>query len=587
MNSPVQEIKERLDIVEFIRSYVSLIPAGKNFKALCPFHKEKTPSFMVSPERQTWHCFGSCNEGGDIFKFLMKHDNLEFYEALRILAEKAGVELKKTSPAEYRQFGILYDINNTAKDFFKKKLLQSKSAQDYLKKRGLKEETINEFEIGLAPDSFDDLTVDLSKAGYNVKDIERAGLNFKTERGSYVDRFRGRIMFPIYNSFGKVVGFSGRISPRLQKENPELAKYVNSPETSIFNKSKILYGFHVSKSDIRQSRTAVLMEGQMDFLMAYQDGVRNAVATSGTALTPEHIKLLKRVADELVMSFDSDEAGLRAAESAIDLASSADISVKLLILEEYKDPAEAVESSPGYLLEALKKTKPAMEFYFDRYLGESSDIKSQISKIGMSGFKNKLRLVLEKIKNLASAVERGHWIKELASKTQVGENSLLEELAQLKNEKLASRGGNPNSQQEKPEPLSRRDLIAQRLISLAAGQDEFISSIKDYVNFLPENYSIVFKKISKGELKTEEWDENLEELFNVVTLRSSFETSILGEEKIKEEFEELLRQLEKEYIREKKEELMSFIKEAEQKGEEKKVEAALKEFSEIVKMMKG
>lgn len=213
MTSPIQEIKDRLDIVEFIRSYIPLLPAGKNFKAICPFHKEKTPSFMVSPERQTWHCFGACSEGGDIFKFLMKYENLEFYEALKVLAEKAGVELKKISPAEHKQFGVLYEINESAKVFFQKELERSSEAKNYLKGRGLKDETIKEFELGFSSAGFDNLNHYLIKSGYDIKDIERAGLNYKTKQGSYVDRFRNRIMFPIYNHFGKVVGFSGRILP--------------------------------------------------------------------------------------------------------------------------------------------------------------------------------------------------------------------------------------------------------------------------------------------------------------------------------------------------------------------------------------
>ena len=329
MNTPIQGIKDRLDIVDFIRSYVTLLPAGKNFKAPCPFHKEKTPSFIVSPERQTWHCFGACSEGGDVFKFLMKYENLEFYEALKVLAEKAGVELKQISPAEQRQFGILYDINNAAKDFFRKELWKSRESLDYFKKRGLQKETVEEFELGLAPDKFDALTVYLTKADYNVVDIERAGLNFKNDRGSYIDRFRGRLMFPIHNHFGKVVGFSGRIFPQLETEKMDVGKYVNSPETTIFNKSRILYGFHKTKNHIKEQQSAVLVEGQMDFLMLYQDGIKNAVATSGTALTIDHLRVLRRFADQLVLSFDSDEAGIKAAERSIDLAHSFDFNTKI------------------------------------------------------------------------------------------------------------------------------------------------------------------------------------------------------------------------------------------------------------------
>jgi len=575
MNTPVQQIKDRLDIVDFIRSYVSLIPAGKNFKGLCPFHKEKTPSFMVSPDRQTWHCFGSCNEGGDIFKFLMKHDNLEFYEALQVLAEKAGIELKKISPAEHRQFGVLYEINAKAKDFFKKNLSQSKSALEYLNERGLKKETIEEFELGLAPESFDDLTLYLLKSGFDVKDIERAGLNFKTENGGYMDRFRGRMMFPIFDSYGKTVAFSGRIGPRLQKEKPDLAKYVNSPETPVFSKSRILYGFHASKPEIRQLKKAVLVEGQMDFLMAYQDGVKNAVATSGTALTPDHVNILKRVADELTISFDSDDAGLKAAESAIDLAGAADLSVSLLVLDKFKDPAEAVQKSPGYLSKALADAKPAMEFYFDRNLKTES-------AGSVAELKKGIRAILAKIKKISSSVEQGHWIRLLAERAKIDEKSLFEEMEALKNE-TAKPKEKESFGSENEKTASRMELIAERIVGLAIAREKFASVLKESEKFLPAEYLAAFKNISGG--KNNEAGGELREICDAVAMRSDFEFSALDEEKIQEEFEDLLKQLKKEYLKKRREELILAIRDAENKGEDKKVESALKEFDEVVKMM--
>lgn len=589
MTSPIQEIKERLDIVEFIRSYIPLKPAGKNFKALCPFHKEKTPSFMVSPERQTWHCFGSCSEGGDIFKFLMKYENLEFYEALKVLAEKAGVELKKISPAEQKQFGILYDINNSAKDFFVRQLAERTDNEilNYLSERGLRKETIEEFELGLAPASFDDLTRYLINFGYDVKDIERAGLNFKNERGNYTDRFRQRIMFPIHNYFGKTVGFSGRILPHL--ESLEVGKYINSPETPIFNKSRLLYGFHKSKEAIRQSKTAVLVEGQMDFLMAYQDGVKNTIASSGTGLTFAHLKTLRRLAEQLILYFDNDEAGIKAAERAIDLANNADFNVKLLIIKDYKDPAEAVQKKPGLLVNFINEAKPAMEFYFEHHLKEISspapNFPGQISNLDLANFKNAVRVVLNKIKNLASPVERNHWLKQLSLRTKIEEKFLLEEMEQIKSEKLAM--GNEqktaNNQNLRASPPNRKELIAQRLISLAITDELFRSRLKDYSKYLPANYLLILENINNQEkLK----DERLNDLLNLIHLRSSFESSVFeDEEKINQEFKELLQQLKLEALKEKRQKLIYLIKEAEQNGNQEQLGTALKEFDQILKMM--
>ena len=584
MTSPVQEIKERLDIVDFIRSYIPLTPAGKNLKALCPFHREKTPSFMVSPERQMWHCFGSCGEGGDIFKFLMKYENLEFYEALKILAEKAGVELKKISPAEHKQFGILYDISQSAKDFFKKQLEQSTETLNYLKERGLKKETIEEFELGLAPNKFDDLSRYLTNSGYDIKDVERAGLIFKTERGSYVDRFRERIMFPLYNHFGKVVWFSGRVLPRLEVEKPELGKYINTPETLIFNKSRILYGFHKTKKHILEQKSAVLVEGQMDFLMAYQDGVKNVIATSGTALTFDHLKTIRRLAEQLILCFDNDEAGFNAVERAIDLANANDFNVKILTLQDFKDPAEAAQKSPGALAGLIKETKPAMEFYFERYLKEKV-------KLELPEFKKKIRIVLAKIKNLASAVERAQWLKELSQRTKIEEKTLAEEMEQLKTLNYAEKNAElrRNSPRQSASSLresacSRRELICQRLISLAILDKDFQERINEHLDYFLEDYSLILKCL-REEAKLE--DERLNNLLNLISLRSSFESSILDPEKIEKEFQELLHQLRIEYLKEKRQGLTGLVKEAEGTGDETKVASVLKEFNEVSKSIQN
>lgn len=576
MDSPVQQIKERLDIVDFIRSYITLHPAGKNFKALCPFHKEKTPSFMVSPDRQTWHCFGACAEGGDIFKFLMKYENLEFYEALKILAEKAGIELKRISPAEQKQFGILYDINSLAKDFYKKRLEGSPEVLKYLTDRGLKKETIEEFELGLAPDSFDALSFDLSNLGHDVRDVERAGLIFKNDRGRYTDRFRNRIMFPIYNSFGKVIGFSGRILPGA--ESDDVGKYVNSPETPIFNKSRTLYGFHKTKEYIKEQNAAVLVEGQMDFLALYEDGVKNVIATSGTALTPEHLKTLRRFTDQLIFSFDNDEAGFKAAERSIDLAQANDFNVKLLTLGEYKDPAEAAQKKPGLIKGLMEKAVHAMEFYFSRYLG-SADKRGD-----RSGLKKNLRVVLGKIKNLASPVERDHWLKELGTRTKISEKALAEEMEQLRTRINADNIGINQRSNLRESAVSRRELIAERLLSLIMVREELKQKIEEYIEYLPEDYLLLLKNLSEG-LKLEE--ERLTALLNLISLRSSFELEVLGEEKLDEEFQNLLNQIRLEYLKEKRNGLAELIKEHEKSGNEEKTNSVLKEFDEISKMMQN
>ncbi len=558
MALPSEEIKEKLDIVEFLKGYLELRPAGKNFKALCPFHGEKTPSFIISPERQMWHCFG-CGEGGDIFKFLMKQENLEFYEALKVLAEKAGIELKRISPADQKQFGVLYDINNVATEFFRNTLAVSNKGKAYVKERGLKDETISEFEIGFAPNGFDELTLYLINKGFDIDDIARSGVTFRSDKGKYMDRFRGRVMFPIHNNFGKVVGFSGRILPEF--DTGESGKYVNSPETPIFNKSKLLYGYYKTKNFINDSRTVLLVEGQMDFLMSYQDGVKNVVATSGTALSLDHLRTLKRVADRIVIGFDNDEAGLLAAERNIDLASANDFDVAILPFgetSEWKDPAELVEKSPGMLSELILNARKAMEHYFKRHLkAENND-------------RHAIRTVLTKIRNIWSPIEKAHWIKELSHLTNISEKNLTDEMEKI-GDPLTERTSGIVETAEKRK-MTRIELICERLLSLISLKESFKESVKEHLSFMPANYKLVYHAVAGGERATPQ----IQEIVNIVSLQD-FEMLPEDEERISIEFQELIKELKLEYLNKEREEMMRRILES---GENSKDEA-LKEFQDI------
>jgi DNA primase len=331
----------------------------------------------------------------------------------------------------------------------------------------------------------------------------------------------------------------------------------------------------------------------MDFLMAYQDGIKNVIATSGTALTFDHLKTIRRLAEQLVLCFDNDEAGFNAAERAIDLANANDFNVKILTLGDFKDPAEAAQKSPGALAGLIKETKPAMEFYFERYLKEKV-------KLELSELKKKIRIVLVKIKNLASAVERAHWLKELAQRTKIEEKTLAEEMEQLRNEKLVMRNesGKFNTQYSELRTLSRRELISQRLISLVITKEDLKSQINDYLDYLPADYLIILRSLIEqapkesdaisdptGQVKLEE--ERLCSLLNLISLRSSFESSILDQEKIEKEFQELLHQLKIEYLKEKRQGLTGLVKEAEETGDETRVTSVLKEFDEVSKSIQN
>jgi DNA primase len=606
MQDNVQEIKDRIDIVDFLKTYLSLSPAGKNFKALCPFHKEKTPSFIVSPDRQIWHCFG-CNSGGDIIGFLMRYENIEFIEALKILAEKAGIDLKHSGSFDQRQYAVLYEINQAAKEFFKNNLASSELVKNYLIERGLKKETIEEFEIGAALNTSDVLTRHLLKSGFNISDVERSGLIFKTDRGTYWDRFRNRIIFPLHNNFGKVIGFTGRIlpekqinaegpresasSPRESASSPResaftasAAKYINSPETPIFSKSKLLFGFHKTKEAIRESKTAILVEGQMDFLMAYQDGIRNVVATSGTALTNDHLKILKRLADNLILCFDSDEAGRTASERSIDLAEANDFSVKVLELnyEGLKDPADIVKNKPGLLYSLINNAQPAMEFYFSRYLSNAdlrrldADIHGQDIHLK----KKNIRIVLSKIKNILSPVVKDHWIKELSRRTAIDERSLLEELEGLK---ISLSKTSIEEQKESQRDLSRIDIICQRIIALALADNKFSEILRDNQNYLPNLYRSLF--IFSIDKKNPDLSPPLKQVSDLINLRSSLDFEKIDKKKAESEFNDLLKQLKREYFKENQRIVIQKIKKAEKEGSEEELREILKEFDNLSREM--
>lgn len=573
----VTQIKDRLDLADFLKNYLSLSPAGKNFKANCPFHKEKTPSFIVSSERQIWHCFG-CSAGGDIISFLMRYENIEFIEALKILAEKAGLDFRQHGNADQKQYDKLYEINQAAKDFYKANLANFVNVQNHLiNDRGLSLNTIEEFELGFALDQPDSLARHLMKMGYAVLELEKAGLIFRTERGTYYDRFRKRIMFPLYNHFGKIVGFTGRILPAEQfpSENSgvskqELAKYVNSPESPIFSKSRLLYGFHKSKNAIREAKQAILVEGQMDFLMCWQSGINNIAATSGTALTGEHLKTLKRFADTLVLAFDADEAGQSASERTIDMAMSLDFSLKVFTIPDknFKDPADVAKSNPDLLKRYLQSVQPVMKYYFDRYLPKDGSDTAE--------YKNRIRKILTKIKNIYSAIEKSSWIKELSSKTGIEERLLMEELGALKTEpafrKIEEQKVFPQPQESR---WGRRDSISQRLLSLAETNKEFLQELNNGRQYLPETYQRVLTAL--GPSGAGNLSPDLQNLITAIKLQSSLNTQESAE-KIGQEFKELLKQLRLEHLRDRQKELSRAIVNAEQKEDVQTLVSAMKEF---------
>ena len=445
----VSKIKDRLGIVDVLSSYLKLQKTGINFKAPCPFHNEKTPSFFVSPERQIWKCFG-CGKGGDVFTFVKEIEGVEFPEALRILASRAGVELEGFDSALKDSKERLYQICESSARFFEKQLGNSgagKRALEYLKNRGLEEVTITKFRLGFAPATWDSLTGYLRNSGFTEKEIVDAGMAIKRQpttndqrptSGAY-DRFRSRIMFPVADVNSQVVGFTGRIceeegpsthstkarggepveSTSSGRQAEPVAKYINTPQTLIYDKSRILYGLNHTRGDIKKNNKCLLVEGNMDAIMSHQAGVTNVVASSGTALTGTHLSLLKRYTGNLDFCFDTDSAGALATKRGIGMALGQDFSVKVVSLgdKECKDPADYVKKYGKKWSEATASAKPAVEFYFDKakenYQPESAESK-----------KNFILAVAPFVKRLTSRVEKAHWINRLAYILRVKEDAV-------------------------------------------------------------------------------------------------------------------------------------------------------------------
>jgi DNA primase len=364
----LEQIRAANDIVEVVGSYLPLKRAGANFVALCPFHREKTPSFNVNPQKQIFHCFG-CHKGGDVFTFVKEHENIGFMDAVRRLAERAKIPLEfEKSPAEQQSRHLkerLLQIHEQITQRWQSALANEAAGQvarDYLAKRGVGAEAVKLFRLGCAPDLWDDTVNWARSKGHELGLVEKAGLVLRKEGGeNYYDRFRGRLMFPICDEQGRVIGFSGRILSGDEKT----AKYVNSPETAIFTKSKVFFGLDKAKRAVLDAQYAIVCEGQLDLIACYMAGVQNVVAPQGTALTADHTRILKRYADEVVLCFDSDEAGQNAAVRSLDHLLASGLAVRVAVVPAPHDPDSFIKKSGGAAFQELINDSQG---FFDYYL---------------------------------------------------------------------------------------------------------------------------------------------------------------------------------------------------------------------------
>jgi len=452
----IEEIKSRIDIVSYIGKYVTLKKSGQNYKGLCPLHGEKTPSFMVSPERQAFHCFG-CGKGGSIFDFMMEYDHVDFREALYELADQAGVTLTRQDTSASPQDALrekLLEVHHVAREYFQYLLLShsvGKNALEYLKTRGVKDKTIETFGIGYSANSWDGLRKYLHKKGYDDQVLEASGLIITSNRGGY-DRFRGRVMFPLNNHRKQTVGFSGRLLNPDAKE----VKYINSPETTIYKKGQMVYALDVTKAAIQKAEQIVVVEGEFDVISSFQAGVGNIVAIKGTALTHEQVALLKRFANKIVFALDGDVAGDAAGLRGIDIAERVGFEIYVAQMPDGKDPDDLATHEPHILKKAIKDALSIYDYFFATAISRHDASQAY----GKKQIADALYPVIARIDN---PIVEAHYIKKLAALVAVSEQTVVETLRKVKRQQAVSSGpvqSQESSSQESHENKHELYLLA-------------------------------------------------------------------------------------------------------------------------------
>lgn len=591
MQDNTEEIKQRIDIADLVQEYIKLTPAGvNNFKANCPFHNEKTPSFMVSKDKQIWHCFG-CGEGGDIFSWVQKMEGIDFPEALRILAKKANVELQWHQPELSNAKTKLLDICKATSAYWHELLLkdeQAKFVRDYLEERQIQGETILVWQLGWARESWDDLLNYLKEKGFKEQEIFDAGLIIKSEKkNGYYDRFRNRLTFPIMNHHGQIVGFTARTMA------DEDAKYINTPQTVIYNKSNILYGLEKAKSTIRKQKYTILVEGNMDVIAVWQAGTQNVVGVSGTALTLEQVNLLKRYSTNVMIAFDADAAGQKASLRGLDIAWQQGLNVKVIKLKAGKDPDECIKQDKQLWLQSIKEAVNIIDYYFDITIADLD--------LSRSDHKKKAAIsLLPVIARLPDAIERTHYLQKLADLLKISVNILEDKINNL-DKKVERR---VEKSVETAGPLIKRhplELLTRRILAILLWMPDKIALAVD--DLLPEElsdeqYQAIYKELiihyNKGELDDLELDKarlQIESIFldkkdildkvNTLSLLAVKDFQEITVKEISHELELLITRLKEENKKNKRNELSEELNQAEAGGDQKRVDELLQDLNNL------
>ncbi|MFO7815766.1 MAG: DNA primase [Halanaerobiales bacterium] len=578
-NNFSDKVKEQTDIVEVVSEYVNLKRTGKNYQGLCPFHQENTPSFTVNPDNQFYYCFG-CGKGGDIFNFIMEIENITFYESLRLLAKKNNMEMPDTKgySKEYnRKREKIFEIHQLAAKFYNYLLLNKQIGNEafkYLSNRGYTEKDIERYHLGYAPDSWHSLYNFLSKRDYENKILTESGL-IGNKNSNYYDKFRDRIMFPIFNSQGEVIAFGGR---RLNDEDENSPKYYNSPETPIFHKSKNLYGLNWAKKGFRETNSAIIMEGYTDVITAHKYGLNNAVASLGTALTPSQAKILKRYIDTVYIAFDPDFAGEKATLKGLNILKKVDLNVRVIELPEGEDPDDFIKEKGVKKFEKLMNNSyNLIEFKIRRVVNkkESYNINQRI---------NRSKKVLNIISQIEDPIEQDVYLNKAAEILNIDKNAMQEALKSF-NQKNKQENDNKNRIKEKGsekdiKKLNYQDLLLKTLIDNPERIKKIRNEIKpEYFNGIYKKaFSVVLEKgfnIKKMNIEEEIEDEDLLEYFMILTVKERQKVS-------QDKFAALIDMIKKDYKKRAKKEIHNKLKGEKENTNE--INNLLRDYFDILKI---
>ena len=601
MSSAAQTIKERLGIAEVVGAYIKIEKTGANYKARCPFHNEKTPSFFISPARNNYYCFG-CGAKGDIFTFVQEFEKIDFLGALKILAEKAGVELAQFQhdKSKESEFDKLRDVLEISTVFYEDELHKNsrmKFALDYLHSRGLTDETIKTWRIGVASNEWRTLGDYLRSKNISNLEMEKVGLIKQTGTSVY-DRFRERIMFPLFDSSGRVIGYSGRYLefPKLENkdsaavndksENKEVPKYLNSSDGPLFNKSEILYGYHKAKEGIRKFGYAILVEGQLDMLMCHQAGFNNTVATSGTSLTALHLEKIKRLTDNIMIVYDADKAGLKASLRAWELALSLGMDVKIGNLPKGEDPASLILQDKEKFKNSLKNSKHIIDFYLD--------ILEREGLTGRNLWKAVETEVLPYVLAIESAIDRAHFINRISLRTDIQEADLRVELERLMARNKAQNQGQNSDSNKNSNASEVRDSVRENSQSfeMKLGGDLSDSDRKTLDRLIGLilwlNDSSKSDKASEVQKRSETFLDPIskkyfDEKISLAPTELSFEAEVLfaGSAKLDADVEELLLEIEERSLKQNLSVLMGSLHKLEQLQKKDEAMQVLKECQSL------